>query len=493
MDGGGQATSGFIPQSRPPGSGPSKKNSCLLQRLQEFLNRALDPLPGADAQRGAAHAQAMLLGLGRHTVTAALTTQGRQHRDWSADYRVYSAGRLKADLLLGAVLERALASQPDGSRIWLALDDSTPRKSGRKIPLSAWRRDPLSPPFAINFQWGQRVLQTSVLWPEARGGARALPVAWDILLNRPSKKQQAQWEPATVREAQRQANVNEAAVRQCTGLAQQIARRVVVAVDGRFANKTFLRRLPAFWSAVARIRKDTRLFHPPPAQPAHPGRPGFYGPAAPRPEQLRQDPDHPWQRVRVHAAGRDHDMKIKTLGPLRSTLTGSADGRLIIIAPLGYRLHAGAKLLYRQPAYLWITDPQLSLQEAVQGYVWRWEEEVNFRDEKTLLGVGQAQVRHPQSVARVPAWQVAAYSALLCCAQSLGQDGIPPLPRPKWQGKQPPRRPSTATLINQLRYDAWASAISPDSLRGFWSQTHPDQKPTQSPTSLPAAIFFTTG
>jgi len=43
------------------------------------------------------------------------------------------------------------------------------------------------------------------------------------------------------------------------------------------------------------------------------------------------------------------------------------------------------------PAYLIVSDPHLSLQSIVQHYVRRWEIEVNFRDEKTLLGVGEAQ------------------------------------------------------------------------------------------------------
>jgi hypothetical protein len=435
----------------------------------------------------------MLLGLGRHTLTGALTTQGRQHRDWSADYRAYSAGRLDAGLLFGAVIQAALASQPDPQRIWLALDDSTLRKTGRKIPLTAWRRDPLSPPFAVNFQWGQRVLQAALLWKETGGGARALPVAFDLLLNRPSKKERARLEPLAAREAQRQANVNEAAVRQCERLAGQIPRPVVAAVDGRFANKTFLRRLPRQWSAVARIRKDAALFYPPPTA-GKTGRPRLYGQAAPRPEALRQDETQPWQTVQVQAAGREHAMKLKTMIPLRSAMTGQTDGRLIVIAPLGYRLRAGGKLLYRQPAYLWVTDPQLSLEAAVQGYVWRWEEEVNFRDEKTLLGVGQAQVRHPESVGRVPAWQVAAYSALLWCAQNPGEPGTgTTLPRPKWRSPEPPQRASTASLINQLRYDAWASAIRPETLTGFWNETVPNQKPEKHNPSLPGAIFFATG
>lgn len=433
----------------------------------------------------------MLLGLGRHTLSSCLTTQGRAHLDWSADYRAYSAGRLDPGALFDGVLRAALAALPTGRRVWLAMDDSTLRKSGRKIPLTGWRRDPLSPPFAVNFQWGHRVLQTSLLWPEDSGGARGLPVAFSILVNRLSKKEVAGLEPAAAREAGRQANVNVNAVRQLQELSAKIARPLVAAVDGRFANKTFLRSLPPQCQAVARLRKDALLFHPPEKEALHAnGRPRFYGRQAPRPEELRQDESQPWQRVKVHAAGTDHDVKIKTLAPLRSKITGPQDGRLIVIAPLGYRLRKDSRLLYRQPAYLWVTDPEMTLEEAVQGYVWRWEEEVNFRDEKTVLGVGQAQVRHAQSVERVPAWQVAAYSALLWASQSWSQQaGETRLPLPKWRAKEKPARASTASLINQLRYDAWSQAIRPETLSGFWKQTAADQKPLKPFDALPSAVF----
>ncbi len=66
---------------------------------------------------------------------------------------------------------------------------------------------------------------------------------------------------------------------------------------------------------------------------------------------------------------------------------GNCDLCLVIIAPLRYRPRQGSRLLYRRPAYLIATDPDLSPQPIVEHYLWRWDSEVNFRDEKTLLGV----------------------------------------------------------------------------------------------------------
>ena len=79
----------------------------------------------------------------------------------------------------------------------------------------------------------------------------------------------------------------------------------------------------------------------------------------------------------------------------------------------GYRLRKGSKLLYRQPAFLICTDPQLDLQMLLQAYIDRWEIECNHRDEKSLLGAAQGQVCNPLAVARLPQFQVAIYSLLL--------------------------------------------------------------------------------
>ncbi|MBU0717952.1 MAG: hypothetical protein KJ749_06865, partial [Planctomycetes bacterium] len=57
------------------------------------------------------------------------------------------------------------------------------------------------------------------------------------------------------------------------------------------------------------------------------------------------------------------------------------------------------------------TDPDLPLDQLLQHYIWRWEIEVNHRDEKQIIGVGEAQVRGARSVERQPAFAVACYSS----------------------------------------------------------------------------------
>jgi len=81
--------------------------------------------------------------------------------------------------------------------------------------------------------------------------------------------------------------------------------------------------------------------------------------------------------------------------------------------------------------------------------------EVNFRDEKTLLGVGQAQVRNPQSVQRAPEFLVACYSMLLWSSiRVFGDRRTEDFQRlPRWRGDEP-ARPSTRDLIRLLQQQA---------------------------------------
>ena len=93
--------------------------------------------------------------------------------------------------------------------------------------------------------------------------------------------------------------------------------------------------------------------------------------------------------------------------------------RIVVVAPTGYRLCKGGKLLYRQPAYLLCTDLDMPIQELLQYYLWRWDIEVNHRDEKQIIGVGQAQVWSPRSVDRQPMLAVASYAYCLVTPKDL--------------------------------------------------------------------------
>src|ERR1035441_8843586 len=187
-------------------------------------------------------------------------------------------------------------------------------------------------------------------------------------------------------------------------------RQLIVSGDGSYTNKSVLRHLPPRPTFIGRIRKDAKLHLPLPERDGAVGRPRLYGPQAPTPEQILEDDSIPVVKILCFAAGALREIPVKVYGPVYWRKAGvDVPLLLVVIKPLGYRLRIGSKLLYRQPAFLVCTDVHLDLQLLVQSYIQRWEIECNHRDEKSLLGVAQGQVRSPLAVSRLPQFQVAAY------------------------------------------------------------------------------------
>ncbi len=430
-----------------------------------------------------------LLNLGRHTITGALCTSGRQFADWSADYRLFCRDRVLPEALFGAV-RRDLVSRLDAAMpLVVGVDDTLLRKRGKKTAGVSWRRDPLGPPFCTNFIRAQRFLQISAALPDPSGGARLIPIDVRPAPNPPKPRKTASAEEwSAYREQQRRANIARKAVDALGELRRRVDedRDVWAIGDGGYTNGTVLRHLPERTVFVGRIRSDARLFGLPGASGSpRRGRARVYGDAAPTPEQIRRDAAIPWQTVRVFAAGKTHDMRIKTVSPLRWRAAGAVDLRLIVIEPLAYRPRKSSRLLYRSPAYLICTDPEAALEDIVQRYVWRWEIEGNFRDEKTLLGAGQAQVRTEASVKNVPALKIAAYALLLLAGTRTFAPGgcVPRMPQPAWRkNASPTARVTTQDLIRHLRAELWGNALGIGNFADFADNT---RRVAKSPNSLP--------
>ncbi len=442
------------------------------------------------------HLLSQLLCLGRHTLTGVLGTSGRMFCDWSADYRMYSSQRLDPEKLFAPV-RRALTDRLGlADPLVVALDDTRLRKSGRKTHGVKYTRDPLGPPFHVNFIKAQRFIQISVASHADNGMARMIPI--DFVHAPAAQKPRPDADEHTwrqFRKSKREMALPKVGADRLSALRSELDkegqqdRPLWSVVDGGYTNRTFLKHLPPRTDVVGRIRADAKLYHLPASTIGKPGRNRVYGTRAATPEALRQDASIPWQVINAYAAGKTHHFKIKTLAPLRWRPAGKEhDLRLIVIAPLAYKLTKQSRVLYRKPAYLICTNPTAPIQELLQAYLWRWDIEVNFRDEKTLLGVGQAQVRHEHSVENVPALAVAAYAMLLTAAtQAFGPTGSPDsLPSPKWRSKKP-LRASTQSLIQHLRHEVWAQSIR---FSSFASHHPPDTKPQKLDTTLESALFY---
>ena len=441
-----------------------------------------------------AHLLAQLVCLGRHTVTGLLATNGQLQSDWSADYRLYSRHRIEPAELFSQVRRGVQQSLGTQEALTVAMDDSILRKSGRKIPGVGYRRDPLSPPFHVNLVRGMRFVQLSALSRQRDGFSRMIPIDFQQapLPARPSPQASAEQQQAYKR-ALATANINCVGLERVATLRRQLdedpclpARHLRVVVDGRFTNAKLLKNLPPKTTLIGRIRRDAKLFWLPQGQ-ATTGRKRLYGQAAPTPQELLSDPGVEFQLLQAQLGARSCQFRVKLLGPLRALQAGGNQNlQLLVIAPLGYRLRKGSKLLYRQPAFLICSDPELDSQSLLQSYLWRWDIEINFRDQKTLLGIGEAQVRNPHSVQSQPAVAVAAYGLLLLAA---AQANLQALSQPKWRPDSEPKRLSTASLINLLRHELWNASIT-KTFSHFRSDPGDDHNPLKPQPDLRSALFY---
>lgn len=195
-----------------------------------------------------------------------------------------------------------------------------------------------------------------------------------------AKATDAEWKD--YRKAQKQLRVTQVAIERLTHLHRQLSRGFTAIGDGGYTNSCVLKGLPDSLKFIGRVRKDAKIYEIPSFQPLK-GRKRRYGNALATPEQIRQDDSIAWQHVEAFACGKLHQFRLKVISHIRLRMDGGKNNySLIIIAPLAYRPRKGARLLYRQPAYLICSDPGMSVQKALQNYLWRWDIEINFREEK---------------------------------------------------------------------------------------------------------------
>lgn len=453
--------------------------------------------------RGKRLALSSLVCLGRHTLTGMICASARQDDDWSADYRLFSQGRFDPDVIFGVVRRSVGEHLTPGAPFEAAIDDTGLRKTGTKIPGVSYRRDPMSPPFRPNFVRAQRMLQISACLPSGHGACHARTVPIDFV-HAPTAKKPRKPNPEQLREyneAKKEFNLSRQAAARIKKLRENmdsdesnLNRDLWISGDGSYTNGNVMKHIPNRAIFIGRIRGDAKLYHPPETSNNNAkGRKASYGERAPTPEEIRKDEGIEWQTVEVWAAGKIHQTRIKVTGPLMWRSAGAnIKMNLIVIAPLAYRPRKGSRILYRQPAYIVCTDTRAPTEKVLQAYFRRWGIEVNFRDEKQIIGVGEAQVRSASSVELVPPFFVAVYAMLLLAgfrafSNKTTPDTIPP---PKWMRNHNKVMPSTQDYVSMLRYEMWGELIEKMSFSGFAQLDQHDAKAENYMPQLAPALLY---
>jgi len=428
----------------------------LLALLEIFAAWRPAFTQGRSHRRAVAQALGTLVSFGRRTLSRALWALGHQQQDWSAEYKLHSRAAWKPERLFQPVLEKALPLCT-GRYIAAAIDDTRLHKTGRHIETAFYQRDPLSPKFRFNLMFGLRFLQISLLVPLYRkqeASARALPVRFEEVpaLRHPARKAPPeQW--ATYRQEVKKTNLSTRAVATIAGFrasldeAGQNARPLLMVGDGSFCNRTlFTADLPRT-ELIVRARRDLKL-----CGKADGDSRSFYDKVKFTPEQVLKDESIPWCEVSIFLGGQWRELRCKEVtGVYWQSGAKKRPLRLFVVAPVPYQVPGRKRKYYRDPAFLLTTDLTGTPQELLQAYFDRWQIEVNHREEKDTLGVGQAQVRSKRSVPRQPAFAVAAYSALHLAALLTFGPGRDEhyQPLPKWRRNA--NRPSFLDLLTLLR------------------------------------------
>lgn len=407
-------------------------------------------------------AHGLLSCTGRATITGMLIAVGRQFMDWTAAYQIFWGSRMNTDKLFEVATEVCLEQLSPRQLIVAHMDDTVIRKVGKTIHGTAWRRDPLGPAFYTNFIWAQRFIQISLsLHDQTDLNSQSRAIAVDFH-HSPSVKKIAKNASAEDRlafiESRKQQNLSSQGLARIKVLRARLdeqgasTRQLFLSVDGSYTNATILKGLPHSVTLIGRVRKDATFNYLPVSEKTK-GRNRKYGDPAPTPEQIRQSDGFSWQEVTGWAAGKKHIFNVKVIKSLKWRTAGQAHTfQLVVIRPLSYRKKNGGKLLYRKPAYLVCSDNDLDVETLLQAYLWRWEIEVNFHDEKSTNGCGEAQVRNEIAAVKVPQFVVAMHAFIHLADYML--NSLTPtmaLPRAKWEQKNIRLRTSTNNILNNFR------------------------------------------
>jgi len=403
--------------------------------------------------------------VGRRTITAvAVASGGVEGCHISVFHRFFSRAAWSLDGVGQVVFRLALAWIPADEPLFILVDDTLARKTGKGIALATMHHDPLLSSARKPFCSFGHVWVVLALWvPLPMGGARgfALPLLFRLYVG--AKRGGTRDAPGRPRRGTRQqaAEKAHAAHPRPTklALARELltlvagwadGRLVYAVVDSAYAARTLLEGRPANVHVLSRLRPDAALWaRPGRRRPGQRGRPRRKGHRLPTPRVMAATRRR-WDPLPVTLYGRQ-------VTPLAFGCTALWYGALrdqpvqivIVRDPSGRR---------RDEAFF-CTDLAVDHAFILEGYARRWTIEVAFHDQKQFLGFADPQNQTPEAVARTAPMAGIVYDlVLLWYAAHLQQSHATPwLVRPWYRSKS---TPSFLDMLTALRHDSWSVYFS---------------------------------
>jgi hypothetical protein len=353
-----------------------------------------------------------ILARGRRTVTAALRQMGHDHdSDFSSYHHVFNRSvwsPLRLARRLTVLLIQTLASS--NVRLTFVIDETLERRWGKRIRIRGHYRDPLASSkeravAASGIRW---IVLALIVTPPWSTKPWALPV---LSVPSPTPKVSAQL-------GRRHKTIAEWA-RQIVVCLRRWLPRADLTVVGDQAYSVIELGLCCGRHGVrliAPLRRDARLFAPPPPRKAGTkGRPRIVGQRLPNLEVVLTDPATVWEQTTVTwYDGSERTLEVATATalwyhnghqplPIRWVLTRDPQGRL-------------------EPRTLFCTCPQDSVVSILTAFIGRWTIETTFEEARAHLGIETQRQWSDRAIARETPCLLGLYSLVVLLGEALHRE-----------------------------------------------------------------------
>ncbi len=321
----------------------------------------------------------------RHTIANYIwLSGGTKYKHFSQFYCFLSRAFLAVlDQLWGAVLGALDKLLPPEAVIELIVDDTTRKKSGRKIQgASHYQNRAGSARQEYRTLWGINLVYVIACfdWHKDQQSFRlCLPVGLRVYLKK-----------AVADRLDRPYHSRSYLARQIVDRISAILpdRQFIIKADGGYSTKEFLRNQPQNTQVNGRFLVKSRLFAPPaPRKPNQVGRPPVKGKDLGTPLEWIQDPkgwcDHP----------EEQGARIKTMTGIWHSLMPGVRIRVVAVWRPG-ELPKDKRSGKKELEAFFFTDPAISPQQILQHYSQRWSVEIDIRDGYAYYGLGKDQCRN---------------------------------------------------------------------------------------------------
>jgi len=320
---------------------------------------------------------------GRHTVTRMILAAGIRVAHHARFHRFFSQAHWEMDALWERLVrllsEERLAC---AERIEVVIDETAQKKTGAKIYGAGMVYDnrPKSKK-GRELEWGLTWVVASLLVRVPLWGDHifAVPVLTRLY------RRKALCRKGRVRFKTK----GQLALEMIEKLASWLpGRRIVLLVDGNYADHHLMLRLPENVEVVSRVRYDAALWAPRPQRPGRIGRPQLHGRKLPRPAERVARRPKDWTPIHL-LNGRNYE--VQTWTALWWKVFGQRPIRIVATRRPGGR---------RRPEFFYTTDLTLSVEQVLAQYTDRWAIECLFHEVKERMGFEEPQCRTEKAVER---------------------------------------------------------------------------------------------